>query len=161
MAASYILPITGEGLPNFYKINANLYRGGQPTKEGLSRLKKLGIKTVISLRSDFIITQRERRLAEKLKINFINVPLSGFRNPGKKKIENLLRCIADRNNQPVYLHCRSGRDRTGMVVAAYRIIFERWNPLAAHQEAKRFGFREYYIPLKRFIFRNTSELKII
>ena len=155
----YILPITPDILPNFHKINSGLYRGGQPSKKGLLKLKGLGVKTIISLRSNFVLTQREKVMAEKLNMNFISMPLSGFSMPGNKKVKGLMEAITDNENQPVYIHCRSGRDRTGMVVAAYRIIFQRWKPNLAYQEARNFGFRKYYIPLKRFILRGAVQYR--
>ena len=39
------------GVPNFHKVSNDLYRGAQPTAEGMKRLEKLGIKTVVNLRS--------------------------------------------------------------------------------------------------------------
>src|SRR4051812_35022383 len=40
------------GLPNFHRVSANLYRGGQPGRGGLSKLAELGVKTVLNLRDD-------------------------------------------------------------------------------------------------------------
>src|SRR5579871_2748048 len=37
-------------LPNFNEVTPTLFRGGQPTEKGLSKLKALGIKTIVSLR---------------------------------------------------------------------------------------------------------------
>jgi len=39
-------------VPNFYKINNNLYRSAQPTAVGMEQLRKqIGIKTIINLRT--------------------------------------------------------------------------------------------------------------
>ena len=69
----YILPITPDILPNFHKINSGLYRGGQPSKKGLLKLKGLGVKTIISLRSNFVLTQREKVIAEKLNMMYYDM----------------------------------------------------------------------------------------
>ena len=39
------------GLPNLHKINNRLYRGDQPTAEGIKELEKLGVHTIVNLRS--------------------------------------------------------------------------------------------------------------
>jgi hypothetical protein len=44
-------PIQMVGVPNLYKVSTELYRSAQPIAEGVTNLKKLGIKTIINLRS--------------------------------------------------------------------------------------------------------------
>src|SRR5260370_111631 len=44
-------PLFAPGITNFYQVTTNLYRGSQPTAQGMAQLKAMGIKTVINLRS--------------------------------------------------------------------------------------------------------------
>ena len=52
VAAHAQVVAASKDLPNLYKVNTGLYRGGQPTEAGIKQIKALGIKTVIDLRDD-------------------------------------------------------------------------------------------------------------
>jgi len=141
-------------IPNFYKVDDILYRGGQPNRKGMEKLKSLGIKTIISLRGKDKIKEEEK-LAKKLGMNFYNIPLSVYKKPTDEQVIKFLKIVLDKKNQPVFLHCESGRDRTGAFVAVYRVIVYEWTPKQAYKEAKRFGFWPYKgeAKLKEFILQ--------
>src|SRR5215813_9002000 len=66
------------GIPNFHQINAQVYRGGQPTDDGWKSLVKLGVKTVIDLRRpNEHDTAAERRAVQAAGMRYINVPMNG------------------------------------------------------------------------------------
>ena len=44
-------PVKLEGVPNLYRVSDELYRGDQPSPQGMQNLKQLGLKTIINLRS--------------------------------------------------------------------------------------------------------------
>jgi tyrosine-protein phosphatase SIW14 len=138
-------------MPRLFKINDNFYRGGQPTENGLAELKKLGIKTIINLRTTGKDVSDEETAAKRNGLNFINVPLNNWFKPKNSEVENVLKLINDANNQPVFLHCKRGSDRTGTIVAAYRIRFENWTDEQAVEEAKTFGFGWWQVWMKDYI----------
>jgi tyrosine-protein phosphatase SIW14 len=138
-------------MPNLFKINDNFYRGGQPTENGLAELKKLGIKTIINLRTTGKDVSEEESAAKKLGLDFINVPLNNWLKPKNSEVETVLKLINDPQNQPVFLHCKRGSDRTGTIVAAYRIKFQNWTGEQAVKEAKTFGFGWWQIWMKDYI----------
>jgi tyrosine-protein phosphatase SIW14 len=140
-----------KGMPNLFKINDNFYRGGQPTESGLAELKKLGIKTIINLRTTGNEVREEEAEAKKLGLNFVNVPLNNWLRPKNTEVESVLKLINDDQNQPVFLHCKRGSDRTGTIVAAYRIRFQGWNDEQAVKEAKTFGFGWWQVWMKDYI----------
>lgn len=140
-------------IPNFYKVDEILYRGGQPNQEGLKKLKSLGIKTVISLREEDKQMLREKELIEALGMKFSNLPLSVYRRPSDEQVISFLENALDQDNQPVFVHCNSGRDRAGAMVALYRVVVSGWTIKEAYKEAKRLGFWPYKgeAELKKFI----------
>lgn len=140
-----------ENLPNFYKINANLYRGGQPTEAGIAQLKQKGIKTIIDLRADDELAEKEEAWASSAGIKFINMPMSNWFEPKDTQIEKIAALIDDPANQPVFVHCQRGADRTGTVVAVYRITHDGWTGKQANAEAKKFGFGWWQFWMKDFI----------
>lgn len=112
---------TIEGLGNFYKVNDHLYRSNQPSKKQFEEIEKLGIKTVINLR---------KMVSDKGKIkkrNFTYVQISMKASEITiGDIRTVLREI-DKAEKPVLIHCYKGADRTGCMVAAYRIFKEGWS----------------------------------
>lgn len=138
-------------LPNFYKVNARLYRGGQPTEAGIKELKRLGVKTVIDLRNNDDRARREGGWARAQGLKFINIPLNNWFGPHKTDIDAILRQIDIEGDQPVFVHCSRGSDRTGTVVAIYRITHNGWNDKRANAEAKEFGFGWWQVWMKDYI----------
>jgi len=122
-------------LPNFHAVSPKLFRGGQPTKRGYRRLKKMGIKSVINLRSD-------KSEVEGVKV--FNFPLSMTERPDEESIKEILEIIDEPKNQPVFLHCLFGADRTGFFCALYRMAREKWSREKAIREMKKSRFGYHY-----------------
>ena len=138
-------------VPNLYKVNSNLYRGGQPTEAGLRQLKRLGIKTIIDLRDDDGRAKSEEGWAKASGLRFINIPLSNFFGPEDAKIDAILNEIGRSESQPVFIHCKRGADRTGTVIGIYRISHDGWIGKDANTEAKKFGFGWWQFWMKDYI----------
>jgi Protein tyrosine/serine phosphatase len=159
LVIAFCLGITANGqsvkpskdLPNLYKINSNLYRGGQPTEAGIKELSKMGVKTIIDLRDDDDRAQKEDRLVRSAGLRFINIPLSNWFGPKDEMIDGILKQIDQPDNQPVFVHCKRGSDRTGTVIAVYRITHDGWTGEQANAEAKKFGFGWWQFWMKDFI----------
>ena len=128
-----------EELPNFHQVNENLYRGAQPRRGGLKKLSGLGIKTVINLRGAGEETRDEQAEAETAGLSYFNIPMSGLGRPTDAQVERALAVIDNRENWPVFVHCQRGADRTGVIIAVYRILRDQWTEEQAIAEAKRFG----------------------
>ena len=138
-------------LPNFHEVNARLFRGGQPRPGGLKKLAARGVKTVINLRGDDGLALDEEREAESLGMKYVNLPLSLGGRPSREQIARALALIDAPENQPVFVHCRKGADRTGVVVAAYRIAHDHWTAEEAQREADKYGMGWWQRGKKDFI----------
>ena len=140
-----------EKLPNFHQVNENLYRGAQPQRGGLKKLSELGIKTVINLRGASEDTHNEQAEAEALGMRYFNIPMSGLGRPTDEQVESALAVIDARENWPVFVHCQRGADRTGVIIAVYRILRDKWTAEQAIDEAKRFGMAGLQFRKKDYI----------
>jgi protein tyrosine phosphatase (PTP) superfamily phosphohydrolase (DUF442 family) len=100
-------------LPNFGFVTRDVWRGGQPSDAGMGMLARAGVKTVIDL--------REEGPAETVPagVRLVRLPVSAW-HADSVNPDALLHTIAD-NPKPVFIHCREGRDRTGLAVAIYRL----------------------------------------
>lgn len=141
----------GVGLPNFQRVSDHIYRGGQPTPEGLRLLAALGFKTVLNLRADDERAQAEERLARAAGLRYFNVPLPVYARPRDEQIERALAVVLKEENWPVFVHCKRGADRTGTVVAAYRISRDGWTGEEALREAARHGLSRAQVEMRDYV----------
>lgn len=140
-----------KNLPNFHKVNDRLYRGGQPKEAGFAELKAMGITTVIDLRDDDENALEEKAMVEKAGMKFINKPLENWSRPDEKDIDEILKQITIAANQPVFVHCKRGKDRTGTVMAIYRMTADGWTAKQAGDEAEKYGIGWWQFKMRDFI----------
>jgi tyrosine-protein phosphatase SIW14 len=138
-------------LPNFHQVNQQLYRGGQPKDGGLRKLKDLGVKTIVNLRGEDAHTRAESEEAHSLGLRYYSISLPGFSRPKDEEVERVLGIINAPENQPIFIHCRRGKDRTGTIVACYRISHDGWTAEQAKEEARRYGLGWVERGMKHYI----------
>ena len=90
-------------------------------------------------------------MGERRGVKFINIPLHNWFGPKDKKIEKILSLINTPENQPVFVHCKRGSDRTGTIIAVYRMTQDGWTAKQANKEAKEFGFGWWQFWMKDYI----------
>jgi len=151
------LKVSVKGVPNFHRINDSYYRGGQPTDVGIEQLAKLGIKTIIDLRGNGDRSEKEQELATRLGMRYYNIPMSGWSRPSDAQINKFLGLVNDQSNWPVFVHCRRGAERTGVVSAVYRLTYDSWTADQAYAEMKRYGFRRWHFWLKDYVYDYARE----
>ena len=140
----------GEGIGNFGKISDGFYRGAQPDAVGIQSLQRLGIKSIIDLRMSEEGWKAEPTEAQARGILYTNVPFHGFGRPTDTQVQQVL-ALLETLPGPVFIHCKHGCDRTGTIVASYRIAHDKWSNEKAMAEAIRYGFSRFERGMKRFI----------
>jgi protein tyrosine phosphatase (PTP) superfamily phosphohydrolase (DUF442 family) len=153
-------PVAAPACANFGVVVPGFYRGAEPDADCLAHLAALGVRTVVSLRDDEEAAEREQARAEALGMRFVSLPMSGFGRPSWAEVRRALDLVRAPEHRPVFLHCRRGRDRTGVVVAAHRMTHEGWPVERAMDEAEDFGLAWWQIRMKKFIrdFRADGRL---
>lgn len=107
------------------------------------------IKTIVSLRAFHDETEL---VAPFSALRLERIPLNTWR-PKDEDVIRFLRIATTPALQPVLVHCKHGADRTGTMVAIYRIAYEGWSKTQAMAEMTGggFGFHPVWKNLLRYI----------
>jgi tyrosine-protein phosphatase SIW14 len=128
------------GLSDFGEVTPTLYRGGRPTEEGLARLAKMGVSIVISTEGSF---KDLHKPVERLGMHYVSMGWEcSF--PRDHTFAKFLQLLRDNPGKKVFVYCHYGDDRTGMMIAAYRIAEQGWSAEEAKEEMKAFGFNFFH-----------------
>ena len=82
--------------------------------------------------------------------------MSGFWASSDAQMKAILQIVANPANLPIYIHCKHGQDRTGLVVALYRIFNEGWTPVEARKEMLQLGFHTMLLGLNHYFEEATG-----
>lgn len=131
----WAVPIQLDGVPNLYKVTDNLYRSAQPTAEGMRNLEKLGLKHIISVRAN----HSDKPLLLGTSLALTEVKMTAW-DIHEKDIVRVLRILRNSAGGPYLVHCQHGADRTGLICAMYRIVFQNWTKEDAIREMVQGGY---------------------
>src|SRR5262249_50233526 len=107
---------------------------------GFRNLAAMGIDIVVDMRGD---RSGERKHVNKLGMQYVPIPWKCF-NPQDELFIKFLTLLRENPGKKVFLHCKTGDDRTGMGIAAYRMVEEGWTAAEARTEMEAFGFNFFH-----------------
>lgn len=142
---------------NFFKVEDGIYRGARPeTDKAITALAELyGIKNMINLQGGDYYTiyrpiirylepgelpsaiEHEKSVSIANGMGYFHAQLSAVNNidsEENKLIDDTLEFMHDKNNQPVFIHCEHGKDRTGLLIALYQVKYNHVDPQVARRE---------------------------
>jgi len=142
------------GLPNFHQVSPVLYRSAQPLADGFAELKKMGIRTVVNLRA----SHSDEEMLRDTGLNYESIPVNTWALKEEDAVR-FLKIVTDPAKTPVLLHCKHGADRTGTLVAVYRILLCGWTKEEALKEMTEggFGFHSVWKNLPCFVENLDTE----
>lgn len=130
--------VSGDAVPNYKRLTPMLATAGQPTPEALGRLRSLGFRTVINLRTESEPgVQAEAELLRAAGINYVSVPVTP-ETLGASQVDAVRRVLDDPASGPVLLHCGSS-NRVGAVWALLQARAKGLNAEQAIEEGRRAG----------------------
>jgi protein tyrosine/serine phosphatase len=143
------------GVRNFAKVTDKLWRGGQPEEgdpEVFRRLAAAGVKTVINLRHD----HDDYAALAGARLRYVHIPMRAWHPESEDVVlflAELERAMADPGAWPIYVHCAEGKDRTGYMIASYRIVAQGWDADTAIEEMFDFRYNPVWFGNPRFLHR--------
>ncbi|MGH2508770.1 MAG: fused DSP-PTPase phosphatase/NAD kinase-like protein [Ktedonobacteraceae bacterium] len=141
-------------VPNFQQVSTGIWRGSAPSHAALDALAQDGVRTIVDLRMDGSGVDNEQIAAHNLGINYYHFAL-GFKAPESDKIRDILAVMTDPANQPVFIHCRQGADRTGMLCGIYRRVWEGWSFERTYHEMREHHFKPFLLTMSKLV-RNAN-----
>ena len=151
---SWAKPIALTGVPNLHYVAKDLYRSAQPKANGMIELRKMGIETIVNLRS----FHSDRDDIGLTGLAYEHIYMKAW-HPEEKEIIRFLQIVTNPRRTPVLVHCQHGADRTGTMCAIYRIAACGWSKEEALQEMTRggFGFHGIWENLVEYIINLDCE----
>jgi len=150
--ATWAAPVINTTLENCYRVSTELYRCEQPDTKDIPDLKALGVRSILNLRR---YNSDPKSFAQA---GF--VPLVQRMDAGDLTVSDLVAALRQFRDapKPLLVHCWHGSDRTGSVVAAYRIVFQNWTPADALDELRHggFGYHEKTFPNIMTLFQTLD-----
>lgn len=133
--ADWAVAVAGTSVPNLYRIEDGLFRGAQPSPTGFRELAALGVRNVLDLAGG----SGDVRFVSDGSVKLFHVPMSawGLRND---LVVKALRIMTEPENRPLMIHCAHGADRTGALVALYRVVVQGWTKEQAVREMNEGGY---------------------
>lgn len=149
----------GAAIKNFCVVTPKvLWRGGRPDKDGAAWLIQQGVRTIVNLE---LILDDKRAFAQAIVEDANHYEVGYFRIHDWEPFRILAPAVVDdhiahflaivsQQPKPIYVHCRYGENRTGVMVAAYRVLVEGVSVEEAIKEMRRdqglwFQTDAYYI----------------
>lgn len=132
--ADWAQPVMQAQLPNLQRVDDGLWRSALPRSPDAYMLNALGIHTVVNLRP-----QHDPPWFAGGGITTHHVGIDTW-DVDQSQILQVLRIAIDPAQRPVLIHCTHGADRTGLMVASYRVIVQGWSKQEAAREMIRGGY---------------------
>jgi hypothetical protein len=182
-----------KNIPRFRIVSDGVYAGGNPTSkadgdQGKQALVDLGIRGIISLQGGDIdgtwkgkfsqwnqkgehpeAIAEEQAYFESHGLHWSNYPLNSHAPITPAEDHDITEALKEMSfataKDPVFLHCEHGADRTGLLIALFRVYHEGWAPDLAYEEwlANGHGWlaRKFTYFLDDYFFAKTGWSPIV
>jgi len=154
--AEWATPVQSQHLKNFYRLDDKVYRSAQPDRKGFQELQKLGISNVLSFRDHH--SDNDEAKGTAIRLYRIKMEAGEIRD---EQVAEALKIIGTADG-PVLIHCWHGSDRTGLISAMYRILYQNWSKDAAIDELMKggYGYHSMYRNIPEYIRKvNVEEIR--
>ena len=147
--AHWAQPMQLEGVPNLHRVSDTLYRGAQPSAEGMRNLEAMGIVTIVNLRS----FHSDLGQIKGTGLAYERIYMKAW-HPEEEDAVRFLQIVTHPKRTPVLVHCQHGADRTGAMCAIYRVAVQGWSKEEALKEMTvgGFGFHGIWQDLIQWIY---------
>ncbi|QEN90021.1 protein-tyrosine-phosphatase [Labrys sp. KNU-23] len=138
------------GVPNLHRVTARFYRSAQPSADGFANLsRQLAVRSIVSLRA----FHADDVLSGGSHLRLTRIPIHTWHIEDKDVVAALRALRQGQRYGAVLLHCQHGADRTGLISALYRVIYQGWSKADALAEMRggAFGYHAVWGNIPRYL----------
>lgn len=131
------------GVRNYSKVDSTVGCAGATDPSAMKALKADGYVSVINLRmptEQGADIEGSRAAAQAAGLKYFHFPFNTA-TPDAAVVSSFLSTVADKSNQPVFVHCGSA-NRVGGMWMIKRVLQDKWTIDKARVEADAIGLRE-------------------
>lgn len=145
-------------IPHFARVTEKIARGGRPTQNDLRELFQNGATLIINIENNAEAITRETTWAKEIGIGYVSLPMDWRVSPTDQQIDKILTLLLAKssNFNFIFIHCKHGQDRTGLVIGLYRVLIQKWAPQKAYDEMLTLGFHPEYTALTDYFWKRIS-----
>lgn len=153
--AAWAQALPTQHLKNCFRLDARVYRSGQPDQEGFAEAAALGVKSVLNLRDH----HDDDSEAKGTGLVLYRVEMEA----GDIKRDAVVRALRTLKaaQAHVLVHCWHGSDRTGLICALYRVLFQGWSREEALREMREGGYGHHEMFEGITTFLKTEDLEAL
>ena len=143
----WAVAVSTKSVANFWRVEPDLYRSARPESAGFLELEKMGVKAVLDVESP-----ADETAAKGTSLKLYHVPMNAFGLRDESVLE-AMRILSDPANRPIVIHCQHGADRTGAMMALYRVVVQGWTKEDAIREMNAGGYHHssWFSNLDRYV----------
>lgn len=136
-------------------VSQSLWRSGRPTLENYKLFAQQGIKIIINLEDDSLAIRNDAELARRFGMRFYSFPMNPLLPPNDQDMNQVLNLLKFPAGKTL-VHCKYGKDRTGLIIGLSRVFIEGWKPPLAYQEMLQKGFHTQFFNLDNYYKKKTG-----
>ena len=148
-SAQSVTKDTVPGITNLARVETTVACAGAITPGSVAEIKKMGFTAIFNLRlptENGADSDAEAAAAKAAGVNYVHLPFNGSQ-PDPAVVDNFLKKIVEKGNQPAFIHCAGG-NRAAAMWFIKRVLVDKWDTEKAMAEATALGFTS--APLKTF-----------
>jgi protein-tyrosine phosphatase len=112
----------------------------------------MGVSMVVNFRDETSEIAAEKLQVESVGMKYVGIPWNGHDEPSNRQVAQFLELVSANPDSKIFVHCKAGADRTGVMVAAYRIALEHKAVSESVAEMRRYHYRWILLPhLERYV----------
>jgi protein tyrosine phosphatase (PTP) superfamily phosphohydrolase (DUF442 family) len=144
---TWAVAVASKSVTNLWRVEPDLYRSARPESAGFQELEKMGVKAVLDVESP-----ADEVSAKGTSLKLYHVPMNAFGLRDESVLE-AMRILSDPANRPIVIHCQHGADRTGAMMALYRVVVQGWTKEDALREMNAGGYHHssWFSNLDRYV----------
>ncbi len=130
------------------QITPTLYRGMDPKAKEIQVLHDKGFKTIISLRTN--PQKKKEKICDQLGMKWIQIKTGVFKVPTFEQMDQFRAIVNNPKMQPCYASCEVNMDRTGVYIAAHRMVDLHWTAQQVADEFKAHHQKTWWPPFRKY-----------